>query len=183
MQNRVNRATTAQFVFDSGCIGQLFHSVTLEGARFSAELDIQAEGLHIVIGNPYHMPFLRMRSSRIEDYQEVSPAIDQGFPAAVLQHQGRYKARSHGKKACHVQSVSSCSDLQLKRSLQAWTLFVMRDHQAINTWRVPFSCSQSAQAEAFCPIILIPLGHVVAATRLGSFAALVHGKCSGSLFW
>ncbi|KAK9832928.1 hypothetical protein WJX74_001899 [Apatococcus lobatus] len=71
MEKRVNRATTAQFVFESGCIGSLFHSACLEGARFSAELDIQADGVHIVIGNPYHMPFLKMRSSRREDYEEV----------------------------------------------------------------------------------------------------------------
>lgn len=94
MQNRVNRATTAQFVFESGCIGQLFHSVTLGGARFSAELDIQAEGMHIVIGNPYHMPFVRMRSSRVEDYQEVRAAIYQASAAAVLQHDRKHAVMS-----------------------------------------------------------------------------------------
>ena len=71
----MNRATIAQFRFNNGAIGSLFHSAMLEGARFSSEIDVYADGVHIVIGNPYHMPFIRMRSSRVEDYEEVSLQI------------------------------------------------------------------------------------------------------------
>ena len=73
MERRVNRCTTAQFQFESGAIGSLFHSAVLEGSQFTSELDIYGDGIHIVIGNPYYKPFLKMRSSRRDDYEEVTP--------------------------------------------------------------------------------------------------------------
>ncbi len=71
MERRVNRCTTAQFQFENGAIGSLFHSAVLEGSQFTSELDIYGDGIHIVIGNPYYKPFLKMRSSRSNDYEEV----------------------------------------------------------------------------------------------------------------
>ncbi|KAK9839342.1 hypothetical protein WJX84_000989 [Apatococcus fuscideae] len=71
MERRINRATAATFHFEEGAIGSLYHSVVLEGARFTAELDIFCDGVHIVIGNPYYQPFLRVRRTRREDYEQT----------------------------------------------------------------------------------------------------------------
>ncbi|KAK9820801.1 hypothetical protein WJX74_005451 [Apatococcus lobatus] len=71
MERRINRATAATWHFAEGAVGSLFHSVVLEGARFSAEVDIFCDGVHIVIGNPYYQPFLRVRRTRREEYEET----------------------------------------------------------------------------------------------------------------
>ncbi|KAK9866478.1 hypothetical protein WJX84_008677 [Apatococcus fuscideae] len=71
MERRINRATAATWCFEGGAIGSLFHSIVLEGSRFTAELDIFCDGMHLVIGNPYFEPSLRVRRGRCEDYEQV----------------------------------------------------------------------------------------------------------------
>ena len=67
----MDRSTAAILTFDRGAIGELFHSVVLGGARFSSEFELFADELHIVISDLYHIPRLKFRKNRKEDYIEV----------------------------------------------------------------------------------------------------------------
>ena len=47
LERRINRATAATWHFEEGAVGSLFHSVVLEGSRFTAEVDIYCDGGHL----------------------------------------------------------------------------------------------------------------------------------------
>ena len=80
MERRINRATTALFQFESGAVGSLTHTVLLHGAAYHTAFEILADGLHILIEDPYDQAQLTVRRPHSGVYEKVSL-----FASATLQ--------------------------------------------------------------------------------------------------
>lgn len=72
---RINRVSAATFQFESGAVGSFTHSIVLNGSAFFTELEIYADGLHMIIGDPYAHATLRVRYPLNDDYQEVRRSV------------------------------------------------------------------------------------------------------------
>ena len=71
MNKRINRVTGAIWRFKSGAVGSLFHSLVLHGATYDTELEVLADGLRMVLRDPYGKPQLLVRHPHEEEYREV----------------------------------------------------------------------------------------------------------------
>lgn len=79
MQQRINRVTAAIWRFANGAVGSLMHSAVLHNTKFSTELEIMADGLHLKLLDPYGKAQLLVRYPQSNDYQEI-----------LLQHDDMY---------------------------------------------------------------------------------------------
>eukprot|EP00891_Asterochloris_glomerata_P005060 jgi/Astpho2/5060/fgenesh1_pg.00071_%23_40_t len=74
MNKRINRVTGAIWRFKSGAVGSLFHSLVLHGATYDTELEVLADGLRMVLRDPYGKPQLLVRHPHEEEYKEPKTA-------------------------------------------------------------------------------------------------------------
>eukprot|EP00172_Hildenbrandia_rubra_P000761 Plantae.Rhodophyta-Hildenbrandia_rubra.ctg1423.p1 GENE.Plantae.Rhodophyta-Hildenbrandia_rubra.ctg1423~~Plantae.Rhodophyta-Hildenbrandia_rubra.ctg1423.p1 ORF type:complete len:373 (+),score=76.37 Plantae.Rhodophyta-Hildenbrandia_rubra.ctg1423:250-1368(+) len=75
MKNRNDRATAASFLFESGAVGSLTHTALLHGNVFDTEVEVLADGLRVLIRNPYHdSPQLLVRRPGQTTYEEEAVA-------------------------------------------------------------------------------------------------------------
>ncbi|KAK9807571.1 hypothetical protein WJX72_003082 [[Myrmecia] bisecta] len=70
MERRINRVTAAVFEFESGAVGSLTHSALMHKSHYATELEILADGLHLVLQDPYGSPKLLVRRPHSEEYVE-----------------------------------------------------------------------------------------------------------------
>ena len=75
MDKRINRVTGAIWRFKSGAVGSLFHSLVLHGATYDTELEVLADGLRMVLRDPYGKPQLLVRHPHEEEYREVTVGV------------------------------------------------------------------------------------------------------------
>lgn len=70
-ERRINRATACVFHFQGGAIGSLTHTVLLHGATYHTVFEVMADGLHVIIKDPYEHPQLVVRRPHSDVYEEV----------------------------------------------------------------------------------------------------------------
>lgn len=63
------RATLAQWRFINGAVGNLAHGILLHGRRYEAELEVWADGLRLVLADPYGRPRVGVRRSGSDETQ------------------------------------------------------------------------------------------------------------------
>lgn len=68
--DRIPRVTTAAWKYESGAVGQLIHSVSLQGTAYSCELEVYADGYQLRLVDPYNNPTLFVRRPG-DDHEEV----------------------------------------------------------------------------------------------------------------
>jgi len=71
MERRINRVTCSVFKFENGAVGSLTHSALLHESAYTTELEVLADGLHLVLSDPYGKPQLRVRRPHSEAYETV----------------------------------------------------------------------------------------------------------------
>ncbi|KAL0025024.1 hypothetical protein WJX77_012337 [Trebouxia sp. C0004] len=71
MERRINRVTAAVWHFSSGAVGSLTHSLVLHTSHYQTELEILADGLHLILIDPYNEPKLKVRYPHSATYEEV----------------------------------------------------------------------------------------------------------------
>ncbi|KAK7203926.1 putative oxidoreductase C terminal-domain-containing protein [Myxozyma melibiosi] len=69
--DRIPRATTAMWKFESGAVGTLIHVVALHGIRFSNEITIYADGYQLRLRELYTTPTLYVRSPESDTEEKV----------------------------------------------------------------------------------------------------------------
>ena len=72
MERRINRATTSIMRFKDGAVGTLHHSVLLHEAAYHTVVEILADGLQILIEDPYNQPTVTVRRPHSNTYENVS---------------------------------------------------------------------------------------------------------------
>lgn len=73
MNRRIDRATSASFIFKSGAIGSLTHTALLHGNTFDTQIEILADGLRVLIQNPHDDdPHLLVRKPDSMTYEKVA---------------------------------------------------------------------------------------------------------------
>ena len=73
VERRINRATTALFRFkNSDAIGSLTHTVLLHEATYHTVFEIYADGLHILIEDPYDKAQVTVRRPHSSKYEQVT---------------------------------------------------------------------------------------------------------------
>lgn len=70
-EDRIPRATSAFWKFNSGAIGSLTHIVALHGIRYSNEISIYADGYQFRINDVYTQPVLHMRTPEDDSKEQV----------------------------------------------------------------------------------------------------------------
>ncbi|POY76597.1 hypothetical protein BMF94_0187 [Rhodotorula taiwanensis] len=60
--DRIPRVTSAIWKYETGAVGSLTHTLTLQGYKYSVELDILADGYQLKLIDPYNSPELRVRT-------------------------------------------------------------------------------------------------------------------------
>lgn len=68
---RVNRVTTSIFRFKEGGVGTLTHTVLLHEATYHTAFEILADGLHLLIEDPYDKASLTVRRPHSGTYEKV----------------------------------------------------------------------------------------------------------------
>jgi len=69
-ENRIPRATSAVWKYDSGAVGSLMHVVALQGTNYSCELEVYADGYQLKLVDPYVQPTLHIRKPG-DDHEQV----------------------------------------------------------------------------------------------------------------
>ncbi len=69
-ERRVFRSVSANFAFESGCLGSLMHTILLHGRNYETDIDIWGDGLHIAVHDPYGAMRVRVRLPRSDPYTE-----------------------------------------------------------------------------------------------------------------
>lgn len=67
---RIQRATAANWKYESGAVGSLVHIVGLQGTAYSCEIEVFADGYLFKLEDPYGHPLLRIRTPA-SDTEEV----------------------------------------------------------------------------------------------------------------
>jgi predicted dehydrogenase len=87
---RPPRATLATWQFASGALGNLVHGALLHGRRYESAIEIWADGLRIVLDDPYDACRVIIRepgrdTSRMEEFADDDPylAEDEAFVRAI----------------------------------------------------------------------------------------------------
>lgn len=62
-ERRIPRATAANWKFENGALGSLNHGVLLHGKKYEAEIEVWADGLRLVLEDPYGASRLAVRRS------------------------------------------------------------------------------------------------------------------------
>ena len=75
MERRINRATTSIMRFRDGAVGTLHHSVLLHEAAYHTVVEILADGLQILVEDPYSQPTVTVRRPHSNIYENVSSYI------------------------------------------------------------------------------------------------------------
>jgi predicted dehydrogenase len=68
---RINRVTTSIFRFKEGGVGTLTHTVLLHEAAYHTAFEIMADGLHMLIEDPYDQASLTVRRPHSGKYEKV----------------------------------------------------------------------------------------------------------------
>lgn len=71
-EKRINRATSSIFRFTDGCIGNLSHSLVLHEDTYHTAFEILADGLQIIIEDPYGVGSVTVRRPHSREYEKVS---------------------------------------------------------------------------------------------------------------
>jgi hypothetical protein len=69
---RINRVTTSIFQFKEGGVGTLTHTALLHEATYHTAFEILADGLHMLIEDPYDKASLTVRRPHSETYEKVT---------------------------------------------------------------------------------------------------------------
>jgi hypothetical protein len=67
--------TTSIFRFKEGAVGTLTHTVLLHQAAYHTAFEIMADGLHILVEDPYDQASLTVRRPRSGTYEKVRPCL------------------------------------------------------------------------------------------------------------
>merc|ERR1712232_467481 len=79
MEDRIPRCTSSMFKFESGAIGTLTHALLLHDQRYFTEIDIWADGIRIMLQDPYYDPKLIVREEHANNEREIEvPNIKSG---------------------------------------------------------------------------------------------------------
>ncbi|BGP45782.1 hypothetical protein JCM10450v2_001612 [Rhodotorula kratochvilovae] len=96
--DRIPRVTTATWKYENGAVGSLTHALTLQGYKYSVELEVIADGYLLRLIDPYNAPELRVRTPDGDDEQvyrfndddpyagELNAFLDE-VPAAAPSHE------------------------------------------------------------------------------------------------
>jgi len=71
VNERIPRCTSSVFKFQSGAIGTLTHGLLLHDQRYFTEVDIWADGIRVMIQDPYYDPKLVVRREHCNDEEEI----------------------------------------------------------------------------------------------------------------
>ena len=77
--HRIPRATAAVWKFDSGAVGSLTHGVLLHRKKYESELEVWADGLRMVLADPYGRCRLHVRRPHTEDVETFEFAGDDTY--------------------------------------------------------------------------------------------------------
>lgn len=69
-EHRIPRVTAATWKYDSGAVGSLTHTVSLQGRNYSCEFEVHTDGYYLKLVNPYVQPVLYIRKPG-EDYDQM----------------------------------------------------------------------------------------------------------------
>ncbi|RSH90366.1 hypothetical protein EHS25_000971 [Saitozyma podzolica] len=69
---RIPRATTASWKYESGAVGTLLHATALHGVDYAIELEVYADGYQLILADPFGTPALHIRKPG-SDIIEVHP--------------------------------------------------------------------------------------------------------------
>lgn len=72
VQFRTARATAAVWRFDNGAVGSLTHGVLLHGRKYESELEVWADGLRMVLEDPYGACRLHVRRPHSEKTETLA---------------------------------------------------------------------------------------------------------------
>lgn len=73
--------------YETGAVGSLTHTLTLQGYKYSVELDILADGYQLKLIDPYNSPELRVRTPDGDEeqvYKVCSSNSDAGEEALLI---------------------------------------------------------------------------------------------------
>ena len=79
MQFRTARATAAVWRFENGAVGSLTHGVLLHGQKYESELEVWADGLRMVLQDPYGLCRLHVRRPHAERTETIDFAGDDPY--------------------------------------------------------------------------------------------------------
>ncbi|TNY19919.1 NAD binding dehydrogenase [Rhodotorula diobovata] len=66
-EDRIPRVTSATWKYENGAVGSLTHALTLQGYKYSCEIEVLADGYQLRLIDPYNNPELRVRSPDGDD--------------------------------------------------------------------------------------------------------------------
>ncbi|KAG9122442.1 hypothetical protein FRC07_001168 [Ceratobasidium sp. 392] len=74
-ENRIPRATSAIWKYQSGAIGSMTHSTILHGFLYACEFEVYCDGYTMRVSDPYGVPVLQVRQAG-QDYEDVERYVD-----------------------------------------------------------------------------------------------------------
>ncbi|KAG8705305.1 hypothetical protein FRC09_003035 [Ceratobasidium sp. 395] len=74
-ENRIPRATSAVWKYQSGAIGSMTHSTILHGTLYACEFEVYCDGYTMRLSDPYGVPVLHVRQTG-QDYEEIERYVD-----------------------------------------------------------------------------------------------------------
>ncbi|KAK9803338.1 hypothetical protein WJX73_005466 [Symbiochloris irregularis] len=129
MDRRVNRVTSATFHFDRGAVGSLTHTCLMHEQNFFTTFELMADGMHLIIGDPYNTPTLKYRRKHSNEYEDVP--LDTNKDMYVHQFEGFLEAvRTQDEK--HIRCPYASASLTYQAS--QWITSVANKNRSPVDW-------------------------------------------------
>lgn len=78
-EQRIPRATSANWKYTNGAVGSLLHAIALHGVNYSIELQVYADGYQLVLVDPYGEPQLHVRRPGSDEYEVIPTPGDDPY--------------------------------------------------------------------------------------------------------
>jgi predicted dehydrogenase len=78
VENRANRVTSTMWKFESGAVGNLTHTVLLQGWRYELQIELFGDGYYIYVHNPYDECRISVRKPGSEQ-EEITSVPDDPY--------------------------------------------------------------------------------------------------------
>lgn len=128
-ERRVNRVTSATWRFETGAVGSLTHSCLQHEQNFFTTFEILADGLHIIIGDPYNVPTIKVRRKHSNDYEDIP--LDTSKDMYVNQFEGFLKAVRTGDEN-HIRCSYATAALTYQAS--QWITIAANKNRNVGPW-------------------------------------------------
>ncbi|GAA5911643.1 Gfo/Idh/MocA family oxidoreductase [Sporobolomyces salmoneus] len=81
--DRIPRVTSATWKYETGAVGSFTHALTLQGTKYSCELEVYADGYQLKLIDPYNSPELRVRTPEGDDEQVYTFGNDDPYASEL----------------------------------------------------------------------------------------------------